>query len=215
MATSTIIVDSRESRSGILPLLQASPDIAVEVRELSCGDYMVRDDFPIERKTATDFVLSIMDRRLFEQVAKMKGEFGKCVVIIEGDVYKTRSGIDPKAITGALSWLVGIEGGSVLPSSGVANTVEHLTMLARHLQQGLGYTVGLRSSKPKDPQALSSFVIEGLPGVGGATSRVLLAHFGSAHKVLSADVASLQKVPGIGPKTAQNIRAVLDAEYVK
>lgn len=213
MAVSTIAVDSRESRSGILPLLQASPDIAVEVQELGCGDYMVRDDFPIERKTATDFVLSIMDRRLFEQVAKTKGEFGRFVLILEGDVYKTRSGMDPKAITGALNWLVGIEGGSILPSSGVANTVEHLTTLARQLQQGLGYTVGLRSSKPKNPQALSHFLIEGLPGVGGATARVLLAHFGSAQKVLTADVAELRKVPGIGPKTAQNIRAVLDAEY--
>lgn len=215
MANSTIIVDSRESRSGILPLLQACPDITVEVQELGCGDYMVRDDFPIERKTATDFVLSIMDRRLFEQTAKLKGEFGKAIFIVEGDIYKTRSGIEPKALTGAVSWLVGIEGGSILPSSGVANTVEHLTTLARHLQQGLGYTVGLRSSKPKDPKALSHFLIEGLPGIGGATSRVLLAHFGSAHKVLTADVATLQKVPGIGPKTAQNIRAVLDAEYLK
>lgn len=214
MPTSTIIVDHRESRSGIIPLLEACPDIAVEVRELGCGDYMVREDYAIERKTATDFVLSIMDKRLFEQATKMKGEFGRCVVILEGDVYKTRSGIEPKAITGALNWLVGLEGGSILPSSGVANTVEHLTTLARQLQQGLGYTVGLRSAKPKDARTLADFLIQGLPGVGGATSKVLLAHFGTAQKVLTADVPALRKVPGIGAKTAETIRAVLDAEYL-
>lgn len=45
--------------------------------------------------------------------------------------------------------------------------------------------------------------------VGGKTLRALMQHFnGDTRAILAADAASLQRVPGVGPVIARNIRAV-------
>lgn len=54
-----------------------------------------------------------------------------------------------------------------------------------------------------------------IPGVGPQTSRALLGKFGSAGRVLSANLSELRAVPNVGPKLADKIvraRAECDAE---
>lgn len=209
----TIVADMRETRSTITQALRGLPDVSVEVRELSCGDYLLREDFPVERKAAGDFVLSIQDRRLFEQVAKMKGEFGRATFIIEGDIYATRSAMSPDAIRGALSYLVALEGASILPSKNTTDTAALLGVMARHLQEGLGYQVALRGSKPKDLRTQAQFIVEGLPGIGPGSAKSLLGHFGSIEAICAADIPALRAVPGVGEKTAKQIRSIVAADY--
>lgn len=209
----TIVADMRESRSNITEMLRQMPNMEIELKELSCGDYMLREDFPVERKAATDFVLSIQDRRLFEQVAKMKGEFGRATFIIEGDIYATRSIMAPDAIRGALSYLVAIEGASVLQSKNTSDTAALLAVMARHLQEGLGYQVALRGGKPKDLRTQAQFIVEGFPGIGPGSAKTLLGHFGSIGAICSADVSMLRGAPGVGEKTAKQIRNIVEVDY--
>jgi Fanconi anemia group M protein len=211
--TITIVADMRETRSTITQALKGLPDVEVVTRELSCGDYLLREDFPVERKAAGDFVLSIQDRRLFEQVAKMKGEFGRATFIIEGDIYGTRSAMTPDAIRGALSYLVAIEGASILPSKNTTDTAALLAVMARHLQAGLGYQVALRGSKPKDLRTQAQFIVEGFPGIGPGSAKALLGHFGSIEAICAADVLALRAAPGVGEKTAKQIRGIVAADY--
>lgn len=210
--TIRIIADSREARSSITLKLQAMPNLDVEVKELSCGDYLLREDFAIERKSAVDFVVSIMDGRLFTQVARMKADFGRAVLIVEGDIYATRSAIAPEALRGAMSYLVALEGSSIIPSAGTMETASLLATMARHLQEGLGYEVPLRRNKPKDLRMQAQFVVEGLTGVGPGTAKRLLRHFGTVGSVFSADVPALRKVVGIGEKTAVQIRELIEVD---
>ena len=70
-----IVIDSRESRSPVWQLLHRDPTLDLEIRELPCADYLPHPEFGIERKDATDFVMSIMDRRLFAQVKRLKDEY--------------------------------------------------------------------------------------------------------------------------------------------
>jgi len=67
-----ISVDMREQRSGVTRQLERSSIVTVKYADLAVGDYVLSDEVVVERKEATDFVLSIMDRRLFGQVAQMK-----------------------------------------------------------------------------------------------------------------------------------------------
>lgn len=210
-----ITADMRESRSSIATMLGGMPNVEVTVQELSCGDYLLREDFPVERKAANDFILSIQDRRLFEQVAKMKGEYGRATFIIEGDVYATRSQMSADAIRGAISYLTAIEDARVLTTKNIADTAALMATMARHLQEGLGYQVSLRGSKPKDLRTQAQFIIEGLPGVGPGSAKALLSHFGTIGELAKADVKALREVPGIGEKTAKLIREIIESDYRK
>lgn len=143
-----IVIDSREGRSPVKAALMANPNVQCVVRELPCGDYLPHPTFGIERKDATDFVASIMDRRLFAQVLRLSDEFERFAFVIEGDIYATRSGITPEAIRGALSYLMALGKASVIQVKNAGETAELLVTMARHMQEGLGYDIALRANKP-------------------------------------------------------------------
>ncbi len=54
-------------------------------------------------------------------------------------------------------------------------------------------------------KAMTASVLDGLPGVGPARKRALLAHFGSPDKVLAATREELEGVPGLPPKVARDL----------
>ena len=58
------------------------------------------------------------------------------------------------------------------------------------------------------------FIVESLPNIGPVNAKNLLSHFGSVANILNASESELQEVEGIGLKTAQNIRRVLDSKYL-
>jgi excinuclease ABC subunit C len=58
-------------------------------------------------------------------------------------------------------------------------------------------------------RALTSSLLDELPGVGPARKRALLAHFGSPEAVLAASREELQAVPGLPAKTARELHAHL------
>jgi ERCC4-type nuclease len=71
----------------------------LEVGDVVCGNIC------IERKEAGDFVSSIIDGRLKEQAMKMASNFEHRYIIIEGDIFRTKSNINHNAIIGKLTSL--------------------------------------------------------------------------------------------------------------
>lgn len=61
----------------------------------------------------------------------------------------------------------------------------------------------------RSKQGLASS-LDSIPGVGPATRKVLLSHFGNLDSIRSASLEELQAVPGINTRQAQAIRAHLD-----
>jgi len=57
--------------------------------------------------------------------------------------------------------------------------------------------------------AMTSSVIDELPGVGPARKRALLKHFGSPEAFLAASREELEQVPGVPPKVAREVYATL------
>lgn len=211
-ASIVVVCDSREARSGIPQRLSNFPDLQVVHAELDCGDYRVEDLLVVERKSATDFVLSIMDGRLFEQAAKMSAGSATSVLLLEGDPLETRSAIEPASIVGALSALPLFFGVSVLRSSSVSFSAMLISTMARQCK-GLGYEIPLRAQKPKGTGLIGQFLAEGLPGVGPTTARKLLEHFGTPRALFAASTDSLREVRGVGPKLAVGITAALDSSH--
>ncbi len=65
-----VFADTREGNSKVIRHL-SEMEIDVKVQAMAVGDYQVSDEVVIERKTAKDFVDSIVDKRLFKQARSL------------------------------------------------------------------------------------------------------------------------------------------------
>jgi fanconi anemia group M protein len=208
-----IRVDSRERSSPVPALLATFPDVTLSFAALPSADYVLSDDVAVERKSASDFVASILDRRLFGQTTRMKVLFPRAMLIIEGDLSQVPHSIDMEAIRGALAFLTVREGITVLQLSDATETAAMLRMMARHAQERMGQPVSLREPRPQIEELYASYLVEGLPGIGPRRARMLLAHFGSPAAIMCATAEALAQVPGIGKKSAQRIWQAVNTRY--
>lgn len=208
-----IRVDSRERQSPIPALLAAFPDVTLNFAALPSADYVLSDDIAVERKTASDFVASILDRRLFGQTTRMNLLFPRSVLIVEGDLTQVPHSIDLEAIRGALAFLIVRAGMTVLQLGDATETAAMLRIMARHAQERMGQPVSLREPRPQIEELYAAYLVEGLPGIGPRRARMLLAHFGSPAAIMCAAAEDLARVPGIGKKTAQRIWQTVNARY--
>ena len=82
-----ITVDYRETASGLTDLLKNS-GVLVKIEKLSYGDYITNNTITVERKTAKDFLISIIDGRLFNQLSNLKKFCNHPILLIEGNLTK-------------------------------------------------------------------------------------------------------------------------------
>ncbi len=203
-----IIVDYREESSGLPELL--ATHFTVTVKKISYGDYLINHRITVERKTARDFLISIIDLRLFKQVANLRKNCSHPLILIEGNPYKTDLGFDPKAIRGAIlsvqcAWQV-----PVIFSRSKEDSVDILVMIGQQ-DDVVTDVVPLRGGyRPKKLKTRQLYLLQGLPNVGPELARRLLNHFQSVGRVMGATVDELTKVEGIGNTRAMKMREVLD-----
>ena len=108
-----VYADSREGNSKVIRHL-SEMEIDVKVRSMAVGDYQVSDEVVIERKTAKDFVDSIIDKRLFKQARELSEEFKRPLLILEGDdIYNGM--LHPNAVRGTLAAIAIDFGISLIP----------------------------------------------------------------------------------------------------
>ena len=203
-STITILADRRESESGLLPRLQEL-GAHVKVGELEVGSFVISGAIAVERMTAAEFVESIMDGRLFHKAGKMQLNFARSVFLIEGDVYSTRAPIAREAIDGALSFLVCVEGASVLYVRNPTATAERIYSLAKQAQKNLGHDMAFQRVKVSPGRQEALFSIESFVGIGPSTAVKALEGFRSVFAFVNASVQQLMSIPGIGQKKAERI----------
>lgn len=133
-----IAVDHRERPSGIPKLLQQE-GCEVAITTLNADDYVIEDLITIERNTAEDFVLSIIQQRLFAQCKKLKNQLTRSIMIIEGNPYKTGHQIKIPAVKGAVLAVTAGWQLPVLRANDKQATVAHLIAIARQLNEDQGY----------------------------------------------------------------------------
>ena len=203
-----IVVDYREKGSKLVGLLENR--FTVQCKKLPYGDYQFNDFLTIERKTARDFLISIIDLRLFRQVANLKRYCPASLLLIEGDPYSTDLQFDHHAIRGAL---LSIQVAWQLPlhfSASVQESCDIMSDIARQAQtfsEGIPLRGGYRPRRIKSRQL---YILQGLPGVGPKLAKRLLDTFHSVAAVMAATEAELQGVEGVGRSKAEDIRRVLD-----
>jgi len=211
-----VILDVRERSPRIIDVLK-DKGARVDIKQLPVGDYLLSDRVCVERKTVSDFVQSIIDKRLMSQLADMRRNFMTPVLILEGSAsLYTQRGIHPNAIRGALSAIaVGFDI-PIIPTEDEIDTAHMLYMIAKREQEDEDRIVVLRGEKK--PWLLSErqrFVVESLPSVSAVLAARLLGKFKSVEAVMTATQKELMEVEGIGDKKAEDIRKVIKSGYDK
>ena len=208
-----VYVDSREGNSKVIRALDTI-GVKVKINTMSVADYQVSEEVAIERKTAKDFVDSIVDKRLFKQARMMMEEFKKPIMILEGNDFYSGF-INPNAIRGAMTSIALDYGISIIPTRTEDDTAAMIKRIAIREQKGQKRSIQIRTErKPQNLWEQQLFIIESLPNIGPVHAKRLLEHFGSVKAVLEADEKKLQEVEGIGKKTAKNIREVVEGKYL-
>ena len=208
-----VYADSREGNSKVIRHL-TEMEIDVKISSMAVGDYQVSDEVVIERKTASDFVSSIIDKRLFKQARELTEEFKKPIIILEGDdIYNGM--IHPNAIRGTIAALAIDFRISIIPTRNAQDTAAMIKRIAVREQNGEKIPISIRTDKkPVTLMEQQLFIVESLPNIGPVNAKNLLKHFGSVSNVFNASESDLQEVEGIGKKTAKEIRKVIDSKYL-
>lgn len=208
-----VFADTREGNSKVIRHL-SEMEIDVKVQAMAVGDYQVSDEVVIERKTAKDFVDSIVDKRLFKQARYLMEEFKRPLIILEGDdLYNGM--INPNAIRGSIASIALDFGISIIPTRNAQDTAAMIKRIAIREQSGEKTPIQIRTDKkPVNLWEQQLFIIESLPNIGPVNAKNLLEHFGTVANIINASESQLQEVEGIGKKTAANIRKVVDSKYL-
>lgn len=207
-----IVVDDRETSSKVVEILSET-GASITLRRLAFGDYAIGDRILIERKTARDFVDTLVERDLLGQVRDLAAHALRPVLVIEGGDLAGQRDIHPNAIRGVLAAITVDLGVSILFTRDEEDTAQMILVLARREEsEGGDRKVPLR----KDSRSIShqqENIIASFPDIGLKNARLLLEHFGSVRGVIDADFSELVKVKGIGEGRARRIFDLAGKKY--
>jgi len=225
-AGARIVIDEREKGSRI-PELLGSLGASIEFSLLTVGDYIVSPQTAIERKTISDLIGSIYDGRLFLQCNDLVQYYPRPLIVIEGkallggpekysqtidDNYHDSYAEQMPLILDALARVALEFRIPIIPTPTPEYTSRILVMIA-NLVRREGPTDGpllrrIRKQNPIYVQQLS--ILSSLPGVGDKTAVRMLKKFGTPIRTLTASVAELSMIAGLGTNRAFRIRRLLD-----
>lgn len=199
-----IVADNRELNSGVIKHL-IDAGAVLEPGNLEVGDYVLSDRCCVERKEALDFLNSIIDGRLFQQMNSLKA-YERPILLIEGENITTLRSMNPSAVYAALGSIAVDFGIPIIQTRNSRETASLLYAIAKKEQTEEKRPIRIRGEKPQMSHAeWQQFIVEGLPDISTILAKRLLAHFGSVKRIIEAGPEELQEVEGIGPITAERI----------
>ncbi len=205
----TIIVDYREKNSLVASYL-IKENLDVEFRELKVGDYIVQNVI-IERKTINDFLSSMLNHRLLNQIEELQ-QYENKLIILEGiseqELYKdSQEGINSNAIRGFLLSILLKHKIPIIYSKNSEDTAKFIKVLSRKKEKEINLNAKKKTFTKKEQL---QFIIEGFPGVGPKKAKGLLEKFGSIQNIILASTEDLKEILGV---KAEAVREIIERKY--
>ncbi|MEK6826453.1 MAG: ERCC4 domain-containing protein [Nanoarchaeota archaeon] len=214
-----IIIDHREPRQLIRELAK---DHNIEIKQLLTADFIIQGKDPegkdisigLERKTSSDFLNSIIDKRIIQQLLYLKENFTSTLLIIEGteNIYKIRN-FHPNAIRGMLASITIDFQIPILQTRSYRDTAALINTIATRLEKPKKLFPLLKKRKPPTLKEQQGLIIESLPYVGPTLAKSLLKKFKSVKNIINASSQDLQEIEKIGKKKSEEIKKVTDSNY--
>lgn len=203
-----IFADYREKTSKLIKEL-LEKGVKIELSQLDVADYVISDDIGIELKTVPDFVNSILDGRLLEQIKDLKYNFSHPLLIIEGDedIYSMRN-VHPNAIRGMLATIAISFGIPTISTKNFRDTAELLITIAKREQKDDSYFSPHAQKRGISLKDRQEYFISALPNIGLKLAKELLEKFGTPKNIVNASEEELKKVDKIGEVKAKKLKDV-------
>ena len=183
-----LIIDNRERK--LMKIFDEEyQNIHYEARQLDIADVVISKDVAIERKEGYDFIASIIDNRLFEQLIRLKDTYENPILIIEGlsiDVFEN-IGMRISSVYGALAKISFKMGIAVIPTPNLKHTAVAIERLAYREQIKNGEIVFSRKApKNMSEEERRVYILEGLIDIGSKKAKSLIEEFKTPYKAIQA-----------------------------
>lgn len=215
----TIDVDYRE-KSSLVPAALIKEGLDIHFKELKVADYIVKG-VAIERKTVSDFITSMKNRRLLNQLQELQ-QYKKKLLIIEGideqDLYTDSGpkgitiggeliGMHPNSVRGFLLSILLKYNVPIIFTKNTEDSARFIYLLSKKKEYEHPLQVKKKTHNKKEQL---QFIIESFPGIGPKTARKLLKEFSTVSNIISAPIEKLKDCIG---KKAEIIKELVDKEY--
>ena len=194
----TIEADYREKNSLVFTALR-SLGIDVEQKALPVADFLV-NGVAIERKTVSDFISSMINKRIFQQLEEIK-QYERYFLIIEGieekEIYddEAEGGINPNAIRGMLLSIILKYQVPIIFTKNAEDTAKFIAVLANKKERADSSIRPIK--KAHNPQEQKQYILEGFPGIGPTNAKKLLEKFHNLKNIFNASEEELKEILGI------------------
>ena len=217
-----ILVDYRERKVAHLIMREFEN---VDILTLPVGDFLIvqgDQGMLIERKESNDFIASMKNNRLWEQMRRMLTDEVKEVKIIRRALVihgllsdsLENSGMGWNHVMGAFMEIQYKYRIPIFHAEDDAALLHFLRIAIKREKEGKneGEIKELWSrtipNKDMSEDDWKLYVLSSIPFVGEKMAKNLLEHFGSIEKIARANIVELKKVEGIGDKKAKKIYAI-------
>ncbi len=183
----------------------------IEFKELKVADYLVKD-IAIERKTVSDFISSMINRRLLNQLEELQ-QYPNKLLMIEGidkqELYSddNPSGVNANAIRGFLLSILLKYKVPIIFTKNSEDTAKFISILSKKKSKELPLNIKKKSLNKKERL---QFIIEGFPGIGPKTAKKLLEEFKTIKNIINTSLEQLQNVLG---KKAEIFKKLIEESY--
>jgi Fanconi anemia group M protein len=192
-----IIVDYREKNSLVASEL-IGMNFKIEFRELKVADYLV-NNVAIERKTISDFISSMINRRIIRQLQELQ-QYENKLLMIEGideqELYSDDANermVHANAIRGFLLSVALRYKIPIILTKNYEDTARFIAVLARKKEKESSLNVIKKSLNKKERL---QFILESFPGIGPKTAKKLLEKFKTLKNIVNSSVEELTEVIG-------------------
>ncbi|NOZ80281.1 MAG: DEAD/DEAH box helicase [DPANN group archaeon] len=209
-----VYADDREKGSNVIKEL-INLGVRIALKRLDAADYVLSSRVAVEFKTVQDFVDSLLDGRLLQQVKTLKQTYERPLVLVQGieDIYSARN-IHPNAIRGMIAAITVSFGVPILYTKTAKDTAAQLFIIASREQEQLSRNFEPHGSrKPLTEKEQLEYAVSSFPGISIQLAKALLEHFGSIKGLVNAGEDELKKVEKIGAKRAKELAELFRKDY--
>ncbi|MFH1326583.1 MAG: ERCC4 domain-containing protein [archaeon] len=187
-----VITDYREKNSLVISEL-IKLGLEVNFKNLKVADYLVAG-IAIERKTVSDFISSMINKRLLRQLEEIQ-QYKNPLLMIEGieeqELYNDENGtgVNANAIRGFLLSISLKHRIPIIFTKDYKDTAKFISVISKKKEKEHSLNVNKKTLNKKEQL---QFILEGFPGIGPKTAKKLLKEFKTLKNIFNAPVEELK-----------------------